>query len=100
PPAAIKVEWTVVSGPAAVTFANARQAATTATFTALGDYVLKLTATDGALSTEDRVTIHVVSTLDPTPTPTATVTPTFTPTPTITPTPTATTTGTIPTPTP
>ncbi len=38
--------WSVVSGPGTVTFGNATNLATTATFTNAGTYTLKLTATD------------------------------------------------------
>ena len=51
--------WTMVSGPGAVTFADASAAVTTATFSAVGTYVLRLSATDGALSVSDDVTIVV-----------------------------------------
>src|SRR5207245_2830779 len=40
------VSWTQISGPSTVSFANANSAATTATFGALGTYVLRLTASD------------------------------------------------------
>ena len=51
--------WTKVSGPGTVTFANANAAVTTATFNAPGDYVLRLTASDTALSASDDVQITV-----------------------------------------
>jgi RHS repeat-associated protein len=53
--------WSKVSGPAAgsVTFANASAASTTATFSAAGTYVLRLTGDDSELSTTDDVTIVV-----------------------------------------
>ena len=51
--------WTVVSGPGAVTFGNANQVATTAQFAATGDYVLRLTASDGALSHFDEVAVKL-----------------------------------------
>ncbi|HEX9986266.1 MAG TPA: discoidin domain-containing protein [Thermoanaerobaculia bacterium] len=52
--------WTMVSGPAAVTFADATKAATTVTFTTAGTYVLRLTANDSLLSTADETTITVI----------------------------------------
>jgi RHS repeat-associated protein len=52
-------QWSKVSGPGTVTFANPAQAATTASFTAAGTYVLRLTATDGALSSSDDVQVTV-----------------------------------------
>src|SRR6185369_7860440 len=51
--------WTVVSGPGTVTFGNANQVATTAQFAATGDYVLRLTASDGALSHFDEVAVKL-----------------------------------------
>jgi hypothetical protein len=53
--------WSRVSGPGAVTFANASQPITTATFAAAGTYVLRLSATDGALSAQSDVTITVAA---------------------------------------
>jgi RHS repeat-associated protein len=43
-----------------VTFANAGSAATSATFVEPGEYVLKLTASDGQLSSSDTTTITVI----------------------------------------
>ena len=40
--------WSKVSGPGTVTFSNADSPITTVTFSALGDYVLRLRATDGS----------------------------------------------------
>lgn len=57
---ALNTRWSVVSGPAAVTFGDAAQAATTATFTTPGTYVLRLTADDTLLSSSDDVTITVI----------------------------------------
>jgi hypothetical protein len=59
PPAALTTTWSRVSGPAAVTFGNANNRTTTATFTQAGTYVLRLTASDGSLSATDDVTIVV-----------------------------------------
>jgi len=55
----VTVQWTKVSGPASVVFGDADAAATTVTFTQAGTYVLRLTATDGELTTTDEVTITV-----------------------------------------
>ena len=52
--------WSAVSGPGAVTFANAASPTTTAAFSAAGTYVLRLTATDSLLSTSADVTITVL----------------------------------------
>ncbi len=51
--------WSKVSGTGTVTFGNASAAATTATFSAAGTYVLLLTASDGALSGSDDVQVTV-----------------------------------------
>ena len=51
--------WSKVSGPGTVTFGNARSPATTASFSAAGTYVLRLTASDGSLSSTDDVTVTV-----------------------------------------
>ena len=59
PPATVTTTWSKVSGPGTVTFGNASALATTATFSAAGSYVLRLTASDSALSASDDVTITV-----------------------------------------
>lgn len=59
PTSLVNATWSFVSGPAAVTFANASLPITTATFTAPGTYVLRLTASDSQLSASDDVTITV-----------------------------------------
>jgi hypothetical protein len=59
PPGALTLSWSKVSGPGTVTFANAAATNTTATFSAAGTYVLRLTANDGALSASDDVTVTV-----------------------------------------
>ena len=59
PPGAVTVTWSTVSGPGTVTFGNASLAATTATFSAAGTYVLRLGATDSVLSASDDVTVTV-----------------------------------------
>jgi len=46
----IKLSWTKVSGPGTVTFADATAGETTATFSKVGDYVLKLTALQNGLT--------------------------------------------------
>ena len=52
-----KVRWSKDSGSGTVRFANAEAVETTATFSAAGDYVLKLTANKGELS--DAATLKV-----------------------------------------
>ncbi len=51
--------WTQQSGPGTATFANAASAATTATFSVAGTYVLRLTADDTALTAFADATITV-----------------------------------------
>ncbi len=51
--------WSKVSGTGTVTFGNVNTPSTTATFSAAGTYVLRLTATDGALSAKADVTVAV-----------------------------------------
>jgi hypothetical protein len=60
PPATVTVTWSKVSGPGAVTFGNANSIDTTASFSLPGDYVLRLTASDGQVSNNDTVTVKVV----------------------------------------
>lgn len=56
----LEVAWTVVSGPGSVTFEDAGSAATSATFSTDGEYVLKLTASDGELSSRDTAAVTVI----------------------------------------
>ena len=55
------VQWSKLSGPGSVTFAPADQASTKATFSAAGDYVLRLNASDGVLPTAKDLTVRVLS---------------------------------------
>ena len=57
----LSTTWSMVSGPGVVTFAAASQVTTTATFSAIGTYVLQLSAFDGALTSTSTVTITVVA---------------------------------------
>jgi RHS repeat-associated protein len=57
----VSATWGKVSGPGTVTFADPHSAATTATFSAPGTYVLKLSASDTELTGEGDVTVNVVS---------------------------------------
>jgi hypothetical protein len=59
PPAVFTITWSMVSGPGTVTFADANAAATTATFSAVGSYTLRLTANDSQLSSSDDVVVTV-----------------------------------------
>mgnify|MGYP001308898481 CR=1 FL=1 len=55
-----KVEWTKASGPGKVVFADDAALATTATFSAVGDYVLNLTARKGKMSDSSTLAVRVV----------------------------------------
>ena len=55
----VTTTWSKVSGPGTVTFASVNARATTARFSAAGSYVLRLTASDTALSSTDDITITV-----------------------------------------
>lgn len=49
--------WSKVSGPGSVTFANPNSAITTASISAAGSYLLRLTASDGSLSSLDELIV-------------------------------------------
>ena len=51
--------WSMVSGPGTVTFADPSAADSSASFSSVGTYVLRLTADNGASTTFDEVTITV-----------------------------------------
>ena len=53
--------WSQVSGPGTATFADESAVDTTASFSAAGLYVLRLTADDSELSTSDEVSITVTT---------------------------------------
>ena len=57
-------QWTKVSGPGNVTFTNAAAANTTASFSAPGAYVLRLTASDDGSQASDDVALTVNSPID------------------------------------
>jgi hypothetical protein len=63
--AAVTQQWSQLSGPGVVAFGNASALATSATFSAPGDYVLRLRATDTLLSGQDEVAIRVLPTNQP-----------------------------------
>jgi DUF1680 family protein len=54
-----KVTWSKYTGPGAVTFADAHSAITTATFSAPGAYVLRLTADNGDASSSSTLNVSV-----------------------------------------
>jgi hypothetical protein len=60
PPGAVSVQWSQRSGPGAVTFHDAASISPRAAFPTPGTYVLGVTASDGALSASDSVTVTVL----------------------------------------
>jgi PKD repeat protein len=56
---ALTISWSKVSGPGTVVFVNATSLNASATFLTPGAYTLRLTVTDGALSTTDDVVVFV-----------------------------------------
>ncbi len=65
PNGTLTYQWTKRSGPGNVTFADANAEDTTATFSAAGSYVLRLTVSDGDLSGYDEVAITVAESTEP-----------------------------------
>ncbi len=59
-PGNVQVNWTRISGPDAVTFDDATTTNPTANFGGGGDYILRLSATDGLITTYDDVSIGVI----------------------------------------
>ena len=57
--ATLTIQWSVVSGPAAVTFSIPNQPVTQAVFAAAGVYVLQLSANDTQFTTTSNVTVTV-----------------------------------------
>lgn len=57
----MKVTWSKESGPGSVVFEDTGAETTSATFSAVGDYVLKLTAARGPLSGSSTVNVRVVT---------------------------------------
>jgi hypothetical protein len=55
----LHVTWRLVSGPAAVSFTMPRSRATGVVFNTPGTYVLRLTASDGALASSRELTVKV-----------------------------------------
>ena len=58
-PGVLTTSWSKVSGPGAASFTDASATNTTATFTAFGTYVLRLTASDGLVKTFHDTVISV-----------------------------------------
>jgi hypothetical protein len=61
PPGVVTTTWSLVSGSGTITFTDASSLDTMASFSAVGSYVLELTADDGDLTGVDQVTITVDS---------------------------------------
>ncbi|GGK50260.1 hypothetical protein Ppa06_09390 [Planomonospora parontospora subsp. parontospora] len=59
-PAPVAVAWSQTGGPGTAVFADAAAAVTEVSFSAPGTYVLRLTASDSALSGSDDVTVTVL----------------------------------------
>jgi len=59
PPGTLVTTWSQFSGPGTVTFGDASSLSTTASFSASGTYVLRLTADDSALQSSDDLTVTV-----------------------------------------
>ncbi|MGH9463769.1 MAG: Kelch repeat-containing protein, partial [Vicinamibacteria bacterium] len=60
----LTISWTQVDGPAAVDFGTPDQPETTARFSVAGDYVLRLTASDGEFTVSDDVNVQVLPPAD------------------------------------
>ncbi len=59
-PGAISYVWSLVSGPGTVTFSTPSANVTDATFSAVGTYVVRVTASDGQLASTRDLTVKVV----------------------------------------
>ncbi|MBN1491134.1 MAG: PKD domain-containing protein [Phycisphaerae bacterium] len=59
-PGAVALTWSKVSGPGTVAFSSTTSVNPTATFSEAGTYVLRLTATDGSLTSHDEMTVYVL----------------------------------------
>jgi hypothetical protein len=59
PPDTLTITWSKVSGPGSVTFGDTSDPTTTATFSTVGVYVLRLTGDDSELTTSDDIQITV-----------------------------------------
>jgi hypothetical protein len=59
PPGTLVTTWSQFSGPGTVTFGDASSLSTTASFSASGTYVLRLTGDDSALQSSDDLTVTV-----------------------------------------
>ena len=59
PSSTLTIGWSKVSGPGSVIFGNSSSASTTVSFNLAGIYVLRLTASDGQLTSQDDVKVVV-----------------------------------------
>ena len=59
PSGVLLIQWSEVAGPGVATFASPTTAATSVTFSAPGDYLLRLTASDTQLTSSSDVTVTV-----------------------------------------
>ncbi|MBU1694957.1 MAG: PKD domain-containing protein, partial [Verrucomicrobia bacterium] len=66
PSGALAVSWSQVTGPGNATFGNQSSAITTVAFDLAGEYVLRLTVSDGALASTDELIILVTGNRPPT----------------------------------
>lgn len=65
PTSNLTVVWSKVSGPGAVNFATPNAVNTTASFATAGAYLLRLTASDGQLTSTDELTVIVLPAATP-----------------------------------
>lgn len=61
----LTIQWVSLNGPGLVTFGDASQADTTASFSVSGDYMLGLNANDGAVMSSATVVVHVLDAAAP-----------------------------------
>jgi len=61
PPGIVTTNWSVISGPGAATIGDPNVLVTTASFSAIGTYVLRLTANDGGLSTYNDIKCYITA---------------------------------------
>jgi hypothetical protein len=62
---ALDLTWSLVSGPGVATFANAKSAGTSVTFSAPGSYVVRLAASDGSATAFQDMSVTVASSQTP-----------------------------------
>jgi nitrogen fixation protein FixH len=62
PPGVLTTTWSKISGPGEVSFLDSSAVDTAASFSIEGDYILRLTAYDGELTTYDEVAFTIIST--------------------------------------